>query len=53
MPVSELRRRIGHGWLNEEELVVDPRLFFALARRLPAVRGVRDPGQAGAPLTTS
>jgi len=40
MPVAELRRRIGHRLANEEELAVDPRLFLALARRLPAVRGV-------------
>ncbi len=40
MPISELRRRIGHRLANEEELAVDPRLFFALAGRLPAIRKV-------------
>jgi amino acid adenylation domain-containing protein len=40
MPAAELRRRIGHRLANEEELAVDPRLFLALAQRLPAIRGV-------------
>ncbi len=40
MPVAELRRRIGRRLADEEELAVDPRLFFALARRLPAIRRV-------------
>ncbi|HEY0553989.1 MAG TPA: methyltransferase, partial [Thermoanaerobaculia bacterium] len=39
-PVPELARRIARQVEAEEELVVDPGLFLALARRLPAVRRV-------------
>ena len=39
--VAELARRIGRRVADEEELVVDPALFLALARRLPAVRRVQ------------
>ncbi|HTG35429.1 MAG TPA: amino acid adenylation domain-containing protein [Thermoanaerobaculia bacterium] len=41
LPAAELARRVGHGVADEEELVVDPELFLALARRLPAVRRVQ------------
>jgi amino acid adenylation domain-containing protein len=40
LPVAELLRRIRRRVAEEEELVVDPGLFFALARRLPAIRRV-------------
>ena len=40
LPAAELARRARHGAAEEEELVVDPALFLALARRLPAVRRV-------------
>ena len=38
--VSELRRRVRRRVAEEEELVVDPAFFLALARRLPALRRV-------------
>ncbi|MEO6191376.1 MAG: amino acid adenylation domain-containing protein [Thermoanaerobaculia bacterium] len=41
LPAAELARRVGRGVADEEELVVDPELFLALARRLPAVRRVQ------------
>jgi hypothetical protein len=41
LPAAELARRVGRGVADEEELVVDPGLFLALARRLPAVRRVQ------------
>ncbi|HSG39011.1 MAG TPA: AMP-binding protein, partial [Thermoanaerobaculia bacterium] len=37
---EELRRRVLRRMMDEEELVVDPLFFFALAKRLPAVRRV-------------
>ncbi len=37
LPAAELARRVGRRVADEEELVVDPELFLALARRLPAV----------------
>jgi amino acid adenylation domain-containing protein len=40
-PVPELARRIARHAEAEEELVVDPDLFLALARRLPAIRRVQ------------
>jgi amino acid adenylation domain-containing protein len=40
LPAAELARRAGRGTADEEELVVAPALFLALARRLPAVRRV-------------
>ena len=44
---EELRRRVGRRVMDEEELVVDPAFFFALAKRLPAVRRVRSCSSAG------
>ncbi len=41
LPAAELARRVGRGVADEEELAVDPELFLALARRLPAVRRVQ------------
>jgi amino acid adenylation domain-containing protein len=41
LPAAELARRARRGVAGEEELVVDPALFLALARRLPAVRRVQ------------
>ena len=41
LPAAELARRVGRRTADEEELVIDPALFLALARRLPAVRRVR------------
>ncbi|HEY0514542.1 MAG TPA: amino acid adenylation domain-containing protein [Thermoanaerobaculia bacterium] len=41
MPLPELARRVERHVADEEELVVDPGLFLALARRLPAVRRVQ------------
>ncbi len=41
LPVAELMRRVRRRVAEEEELVVDPALFLALARRLPAVRRVQ------------
>jgi amino acid adenylation domain-containing protein len=41
LPATELARRVGRRTADEEELVVDPELFLALARRLPAVRRVQ------------
>jgi amino acid adenylation domain-containing protein len=41
LPVAELVRRVGRRAADEEELVIDPALFLALARRLPAVRRVQ------------
>ncbi|HEY0514543.1 MAG TPA: amino acid adenylation domain-containing protein [Thermoanaerobaculia bacterium] len=41
LPAAELARRVGRHVADEEELVVDPNLFLALARRLPAVRRVQ------------
>jgi amino acid adenylation domain-containing protein len=40
LPPEELRRRVRRRVMDEEELVVDPAFFFALARRLPAIRRV-------------
>ncbi len=40
-PAAELARRVRRRVQDEEELVLDPALFLALARRLPAVRRVR------------
>ena len=40
LSAEELRRRVRRRMVDEEELVVDPAFFFALARRLPAVRRV-------------
>ncbi|HEY0558243.1 MAG TPA: amino acid adenylation domain-containing protein, partial [Thermoanaerobaculia bacterium] len=40
LPAAELARRVGRQAADEEELAVDPDLFLALARRLPAVRRV-------------
>jgi amino acid adenylation domain-containing protein len=40
LPAAELARRVGRRVADEEELVVDPDLFLALALRLPAVRRV-------------
>ncbi len=40
LPVSDLRRKVRRRVADEEELLVDPAFFFALARRLPAVRRV-------------
>ncbi|HEX9945845.1 MAG TPA: condensation domain-containing protein, partial [Thermoanaerobaculia bacterium] len=40
LAVSELRRRVRRRAANEEELVVDPGLFFALAQRLSEIRRV-------------
>jgi SAM-dependent methyltransferase len=37
LPAAELARRVGSRAAEEEELVLDPELFLALARRLPAV----------------
>ncbi len=41
LPAAELARRVGRRTADEEELVIDPGLFLALARRLSAVRRVR------------
>jgi amino acid adenylation domain-containing protein len=41
LPMAELARRVGRRAADEEELLVDPGLFLALARRLPAVRRVQ------------
>ena len=38
--VSELRRRVRRRVAGEEELVVDPAFFLALAKRLPGIAGV-------------
>ena len=38
---EELRQRIARRIADEEELLVDPALFDALARQLPAIRNVR------------
>jgi pristinamycin I synthase-3/4 len=40
LDAAELGRRAARQGEDEEELVVDPRFFFALAARLPAVRRV-------------
>ena len=40
LPVAELRRRILRRLATEEELLIDPGFFFALARRLPEIRQV-------------
>jgi amino acid adenylation domain-containing protein len=40
LPVSELAARVRRQAAEEEELVIDPRLFFALARQLPAITRV-------------
>ncbi len=40
LPAAELARRVGRQAADEEELAIDPGLFLALARRLPAVRRV-------------
>ncbi|HYG61663.1 MAG TPA: amino acid adenylation domain-containing protein, partial [Thermoanaerobaculia bacterium] len=40
MATEELRRRVRRRVANEEELVVDPELFFALARWMPEIRRV-------------
>jgi amino acid adenylation domain-containing protein len=41
LPAAELARRVGRRTADEEELVIDPGLFLALAHRLPAIRRVR------------
>jgi amino acid adenylation domain-containing protein len=41
LPAAELLRRVRRRTADEEELVVDPALFLALARRLPALRGAQ------------
>jgi amino acid adenylation domain-containing protein len=41
LPAAELARRVGRRAAEEEELVIDPALFLALARRLPAIRHVQ------------
>jgi amino acid adenylation domain-containing protein len=40
LPAAELARRVGRQVAGEEELAVDPALFLALARRLPAIRRI-------------
>ncbi|HVR09656.1 MAG TPA: amino acid adenylation domain-containing protein, partial [Thermoanaerobaculia bacterium] len=40
LPVAELKRRVRRRQLDEEELLVAPELFTALARRLPAISRV-------------
>jgi len=40
MPLAELRSRIARRLADEEELAVDPRFFFVLARRLPQIKRV-------------
>ncbi len=40
LPVADLRQRILRRLATEEELLVDPGFFFALARRLPEIRHV-------------
>ncbi len=41
LPAAELARRVRRRTADEEELVIAPALFHALARRLPAVRRVQ------------
>jgi amino acid adenylation domain-containing protein len=41
LPAAELARRVGRRAAEEEEMVLDPDLFLALARRLPTVRRVQ------------
>ena len=41
LPVDELKKRIRRKITGEEELVLDPALFLALARRLPEIRRVQ------------
>ncbi|HEY3568483.1 MAG TPA: amino acid adenylation domain-containing protein [Thermoanaerobaculia bacterium] len=41
LPARELEAQVRRGVRDEEELVIDPELFLALARRLPAVRRVQ------------
>ncbi|HET9225558.1 MAG TPA: amino acid adenylation domain-containing protein, partial [Thermoanaerobaculia bacterium] len=38
MPAEELRRRVNRRVADEEELVIDPAFFLALAKRLPVSR---------------
>ncbi|HEY4593041.1 MAG TPA: AMP-binding protein, partial [Thermoanaerobaculia bacterium] len=47
LPAQELARQIHRRVQDEEELVLDPELFLALARRLPAVRRVQVRMQRG------
>ncbi|HEY4564596.1 MAG TPA: AMP-binding protein, partial [Thermoanaerobaculia bacterium] len=47
LPARELARQIHRRVQDEEELVLDPELFLALARRLPAVRRVQVRMQRG------
>jgi amino acid adenylation domain-containing protein/non-ribosomal peptide synthase protein (TIGR01720 family) len=47
LPAAELGGQVHRRVLDEEELVLDPGLFLALARRLPAVRRVQMRMQRG------
>jgi hypothetical protein len=40
MAPAELRRRVGRRMADEDELVIHPAFFHALARRLPGIAGV-------------